>query len=244
MSLVHFSRIKNVGVITFRGSSCHPWGAQISEHRFNRLLLNDLFAAMARVDEELANLSTVIFTGHGRFFSNGFDLDYFKTASHSQALQVQRDLEIVMARILKLPVITVAALNGHAAAAGALFSLACDFRILNSNSVFYVPAAKLGLSYSPGFAKLGLFRLKPQVFRDVFLLSRKFTSTEALTAGIVDLVAPNEEAVMEEALRLCHVHAKPQSSMRMTIHCEVINALENATDAERDMGWSKFTSKL
>ena len=244
--LVRFSKIQNIGVVTFlgSGSAMHAWGTLISEHRINQLFLNELSLAVKAIEKNLPNLKSVIFTGEGRFFSNGFDLDFFKTQSHSAALQVQIDLEMLMAKILRFPVLTVAALNGHTAAAGVLFSLACDLRVMNASSVFYIPATKLGLTYSPGFLELGKSRLQPQVFRDAFLLSKKYSASEALAGGIVDFVFPGEEAVLSESIRFCELYAFPQSEAKTTMNSKVIEFFENSEPAQRDMGWAKFTSKL
>jgi enoyl-CoA hydratase/carnithine racemase len=221
----------------------HPWGTLLSEHRLNRLFLSELDTALTQIESQLPDLSGVVFTGQGRFFSNGFDLEFFKTVSHSEALEVQTHFEKLLVRILKLPVVTVAALNGHTAAAGALLSWAFDFRMMNAaHGIFYIPAAKLGLAYSPGLVELCRSRMTPQVFRDVALLTKKFPATEAHANGIIDKLVPESELI-DEAVNLFMEHALPQSLFKMRMNRSIIDAFESATPSERDMGWSLFTSK-
>ena len=66
-------------------------------------------------------------------------------------------------------------------------------RICTDNSVFAVPAAKLGLGY--GYA--GLKRLTdvvgPSFAKEIFYTARQFSAAEALTMGLVNRMVPSAE---------------------------------------------------
>src|SRR5687768_1683935 len=65
----------------------------------------------------------------GEFFGMGFDLEWM--AAHPDGVGPLVDsMHDLLARMLVVPVPTVAALSGHAIAGGALFSLAHDFRVM------------------------------------------------------------------------------------------------------------------
>jgi hypothetical protein len=126
------------------------WGTRMGEHRLNPPLLSALNKAL---DAALADeaVSCVIVTGEGRFFSNGMDLQWI--AQHqSSANDLQHEAELLLARLLTLPVPTVAQINGHFCAAGAMLGLAFDVRIMTSDRglLFVTPGIDLGLVYSPG----------------------------------------------------------------------------------------------
>jgi enoyl-CoA hydratase/carnithine racemase len=59
---------------------------------------------------------------------------------------------IVLAKIIKLPMVTMAVLNGHTYAGGVFFALSHDFRTMVSTSAnpkarFCINEAKMGLPY-------------------------------------------------------------------------------------------------
>jgi enoyl-CoA hydratase/carnithine racemase len=81
----------------------------------------------------LANeeVASVVVTCEGKFFSNGLDLKFIE--QHPQEAGVfQKNFELLLDRLLCFPVPTVAAINGHFCAAGAMFGLAFDYRIMNA----------------------------------------------------------------------------------------------------------------
>src|SRR5205807_2506735 len=76
--------------------------------------------------------AALVTTGGGKFYSNGLDLEWLM--SHGdQAQQYIADVHELLARLLVLPVPTVAAINGHAFGAGAMLALAHDFRVMRED---------------------------------------------------------------------------------------------------------------
>lgn len=60
------------------------------------------------------------------------DLQYI-SANVAESLELQTNAEVLMRRILTLQVPTIAALNGHWTAAGAMLGLAFDVRVMPSD---------------------------------------------------------------------------------------------------------------
>jgi len=105
-----------------------------------------------------------------------------------------------------------------------------------TQGIFYLPAAKLGLKLSPGIICLARSKLSPPIFRDL-VFCRKFSAQESLTAGICDFVFPD---VLAGAVNLCENFKFP----KMPVNQAIIDAIENCSRGDRDMGWGAFTSKL
>jgi enoyl-CoA hydratase/carnithine racemase len=131
----------------------------------------------------------------GKFFSNGLDLDWlFAHADQHEAYVA--DVQTLFARFLALPCTTVAAVQGHAFAAGAMLTLAHDFRVMRANRGFWcLPEVDIGLPFSPGMSALIQARLTPQVAHEAMTTGRRYGGEDALAAGIVD------RAVAEDAVR-------------------------------------------
>lgn len=115
---------------------------------------------LASVDDALDEVSAgdgpraLVTTATGKFFCTGLDLEWMATAGE-RAGENLADVHALLARILTLPMVTVAAVQGHAFAAGAMLTLAHDVRIMRADRGFWcLPEAGLGLPFSPGMSAL------------------------------------------------------------------------------------------
>jgi enoyl-CoA hydratase/carnithine racemase len=109
--------------------------------------------------------------------------------------------------VLTLPMITVAALQGHTFAAGAMLSLAHDFRVMRADRGFWcLPEADLGIPFTPGMSALIQARLTPQVAHEAMTTPRRYGGQEALAAGIADRTA-DEQSVRTAAVELAAAQA-------------------------------------
>jgi enoyl-CoA hydratase/carnithine racemase len=111
--------------------------------------------------------------------------------------------------MLAFPCITIAALNGHAFAAGAMFSLAHDYRVMRSDrGYFCLPEVDIGMTFTPAMESLILARLPNVTAQEAMTTGRRYTSAEALEARIVHKSVPEAE-VLPAALALAQNLAKP-----------------------------------
>lgn len=137
----------------------------------------------------------------GKFFSNGLDLDWLLAHGDQSDEYVIRVQEL-FARVLGLPLITVAALQGHTFAAGAMLSLAHDFRVMRADRGFWcLPEADIGIPFTRGMSALIQARLAPQTAHEAMTTGRRYGGADALAAGLVDR-AVDEDAVRSTAVEL------------------------------------------
>ncbi|HTA32823.1 MAG TPA: enoyl-CoA hydratase/isomerase family protein [Solirubrobacteraceae bacterium] len=108
-------------------------------------------------------------------FSNGLDLDWMGAAPPGGAAEVLHGLHALLARLLVFPTATVAAINGHAFAAGAMLALACDARVMREDrGYFCVPEVDLGLPFTPGMTALLKARLSPVTAHEAMVTGRRY----------------------------------------------------------------------
>src|SRR3954471_7277247 len=151
MSLVSVSRRDGVAVVALTGG----------ENRFHPDVLDALDAALDGI-EEGGGPAALVLTGEGKFFSNGLDLDYLAAAGPDDTRSNIGRVHGLLARILGFPGFTVAAIGGHAFAAGAMLALACDQRVMRADrGYFCLPEVDLGLPFTPGMQALITSRLSP-----------------------------------------------------------------------------------
>lgn len=204
------------------------------ENRFNQDMMDGLEAALDQV-EAIEGPSALVITGTGKFFSNGLDLEWLGAADEESRNRTLGRVYALFARLLEFPAPTVAAINGHAFAGGGMLALACDWRVMRGDrGYFCLPEADIGLVFTPGMNALITHRLSPATARDSMLTGRRYSAPEALEAGIVDRIAP-EDRVLPEAVAI----AEPlvgkshfvQQGIKRGISATAIRALKSDAEA-------------
>ncbi len=157
------------------------------ENRFSPTWLDEMDSALDRV---VAGEPTALVTvGTGKFFSNGLDLEWL-TANPDQWLPYAARVQQLLARVLTLPVPTIAAVNGHAFGAGAMLAIAHDFRVMRADRGFLCfPEVDIRIPFTPGMSALILAKTTPQTAVAAMTTGRRYGGPDALTAGLVDMTA-------------------------------------------------------
>jgi Delta3-Delta2-enoyl-CoA isomerase len=170
------------------------------ENRFHPDWIASVDAALEQV-EQAEGPRALVTTATGKFFSNGLDLDWLSGHADQHEVYIL-GVHRLLARVLALPVITVAALQGHTFAAGAMLSLAHDFRVMRADRGFWcLPEADIGLPFTRGMSALVQARLTPQTAHEAMTTGRRYGGTDALAAAVVDH-AVDEESVRTTAVDL------------------------------------------
>ncbi len=162
----------------------------------NSLNADFVAALTAALDEAADPGGPLVLTGDGRFFCNGLDLGWLGSAPPEAATQMMRDLYGILARLLRFPGATVAAINGHAFGAGAVIAAAADFRVQRGDRGYLCfPEVDLGLSMSDEFDAVLRAKLPaPAVLRGL-LTGERFGGDAALALGLVDAAAAEDQVV-------------------------------------------------
>lgn len=174
------------------------------ENRFHPDWLDAVGAALDEV-ERTDGPRALVTAATGKFYSNGLDLDWL-FAHADQHVQYVVSVHDLFARMLSLPLITVAALQGHTFAAGAMFSLAHDFRVMRADRGYWcLPEADINIPFTPGMSALIQARLSPKTAHQAMVTAHRYGGADAAAAGIVDQ-AVAEDAVRTTAIALAQAH--------------------------------------
>jgi len=170
------------------------------ENRFNTASVRRWHEALDELEATDGPLAVVL-TGAGKFFSNGLDLEGF-AADPSAAGAVVSDVHRLLGRLLLFPAYTVAALNGHTFAAGAMVSCCVDARVMRDGRGYWcLPEVDLGLPLTPAMFAAVTARLGVASAAEAMNTGRRYTAAEARAAGIVEHVA-DEDRVLGLAVEL------------------------------------------
>ncbi|MEX0835039.1 MAG: enoyl-CoA hydratase-related protein [Nitriliruptor sp.] len=168
------------------------------ENRFNPTWLDAVDAVLDEV-ESADGPRALVTTATGKFWSNGLDLAWMTEHPDEVADFVQR-VHGLFARVLSSPVPSVAAIQGHCFAAGAMLSLAHDQRVARADRGFWcLPEVDINIPFTPGMSALIQARLTPATAHQAMTTAHRYGGTDAAAVGIVD-VAVAEDRVLDEAV--------------------------------------------
>jgi enoyl-CoA hydratase/carnithine racemase len=200
------------------------------ENRLHPDLLDGIERALDEVERE-PGPAALVTTGEGRFYSNGLDLEWLLGPGGGQAPAFVGRVQALFCRILTLPAASVAALNGHAFAAGAMLAFAHDYRLMRADRG-YVCINEVDLASSkaitPGMKELIGCRLAPRTFHEMILTGRRYGAAEALQHGVIHEACPEPELLpraVELAQGLAGKHRPTVGALKRRLFDEVAAAL-------------------
>ncbi len=164
------------------------------ENRFNPAWVEAVTAHLGEVVATPAPRALVTAAG-GKFWSNGLDLEWMGAHQDEVAAFIPRVQEL-LALVLEAGVPTVAAIQGHCFAAGAMLATAHDHKVMRKDRGFLCyPEVDIGLPFTPGMSALLQARLPVRTAHEAMTTGRRYGGPEALAAGIVDELAPLDDVL-------------------------------------------------
>ncbi|MFG1925434.1 enoyl-CoA hydratase/isomerase family protein [Cryptosporangium sp. NPDC048952] len=151
-------------------------------------LVDALHAACAEVE---ASPRVVLIVGEGGTFAAGADIAQLRDRRREDALRGINSS--VFERIHRLPMPTIALIEGYALGGGAELAYACDFRIGTPSTKIGNPETGLGILAAAGAAwRLSALVGEP-LAKEILLAGRVLSASEALAVRLLnDVVEPAE----------------------------------------------------
>ena len=181
------------------------------------------FAMIAEISTALGEIEksdalVVIFTGAGKAFCAGMDLDELKSLtgkSPAENLEDSKRMAHLFRGLYDFPKPTIAAVNGAAIAGGTGLASMCDFTLA-------VPEAKFGytevrIGFLPAIvSSILVWQVGHKIARDLLLTGRIFEAAEARQLGLVNDVVASEN-LMNRARELAgQLMENSPTSLRLT----------------------------
>ncbi len=142
----------------------------------------------------LTEVSAIVLTGSGSFFSGGLDLKVVPFySSHEQAELITR-LNRMVGKLYGCPVPLIGAINGHAIAGGLILVLTCDYRIGSDGDYkLGLTEARVGIPFPGGPMAVLQAELSQANVRVTTLQAGLFGPRQALTREILDEIQSPEQ---------------------------------------------------
>lgn len=162
---------------------------------FSRELMSQMIAALEALAADSGLRALVVTGAGGRSFIGGANVDEMAGVDKEGAREFITLVHRTCDSVRKVPVPTIARIQGHTLGAGLEFAAACDIRIASQGSVFAMPEVRLGI---PSVVEAVLL---PRLIgwgktRLMLLTGRSIDAATALDWGLV------EEAVEASELDL------------------------------------------
>lgn len=137
--------------------------------------------------------SVVLFFGSGGSFSAGADLKERETMVESEVIQFLNSINRLFLQIQRLPMPTLACIDGYAFGGGLELALSCDLRYASTDSLIGLTETKLGIIPGAGGTQrlteiVGSSKAKELIFR-----ANRISAETALKMGVVNSVFPKSE---------------------------------------------------
>jgi enoyl-CoA hydratase len=196
-------------------------------------MLAELNAALDRAENDKA---AVLLTGRKGVFSAGFDLKVLGAggaAAFDMLMAGFRTAE----RLLAFNAPVIAACNGHALAMGVFLLAAADY-VVAAEGAFKIGANEvaIGLTMPKSVMEVCRNRLAPAHFNRAMIESEIYTPADAVTAGFVDRVVP-EQALADEAravaMRLAKLNRPAYAATKHRVRTPVLQAVRAGLDADQ-----------
>ena len=168
------------------------------ENRWNTTFVRDITEALDEIENDEGPGALITSSKNPKFFSNGLDLDWMQSPENhldgGDREVFGEEFMFLMGRVITLPIPTVCAINGHAFGAGFMFALSHDIRIMREDRGFLC-ANEMQLGLPIPRPELALFKHKvpANAFFETVQLSKRWTGSDALNAGIIQGVSSLEE---------------------------------------------------
>ncbi len=190
--------------------------------------------SLAQTDERVR---LVVFSGAGeKAFVSGADISQFEDmrAAREAVTRYEAMAENALTSIQDFPKPTLACINGYCIGGGVNVAIACDMRIASDNSVFSIPAARLGLGYRYSAMKNLVDLIGPGAAKDLFFTARRIDAAEAKALGLITRVSSAQAlpALLEEYTSALANNAPLTIAAGKAITAEILKSAPNV-DMER-----------
>ena len=223
MSFVEYALDENVAVVTLNRD----------ENRFNPDFLEACLDVLDKVENETDALTLVVKSSHEKIFSNGIDLEWLAPIIQKGDIITAKDyfyqMNSLFKRIVTYPMITIAAITGHAFAGGAILCCAFDFRFMRSDrGYFCFPEVDLGIPFLPGMNAMLKKAIPLYKLEEMEYTGKRLTAEECEEHHIITKACHINE-LMDEVLAFAKTLNKKRAvikELKERLNKDIIHALD------------------
>ncbi len=166
----------------------------------NLQLMLELKSALKSLDED-EMVRCIVITGNQQAFAAGADIKQMESKTAIDLLKIDQFETWDQIRKTKKPVI--AAVSGFALGGGCELAMTCDMIVASESAKFGQPEIKIGIMPGAGGTQRLTRAVGKALAMEMVLTGKFISAAEALKAGLINRVVP-EEIYLDEAIKLAN----------------------------------------
>ena len=176
----------------------------------NEPMVEELQNSLQELEKD-ENITSVILTGTGKFFSFGFDVPEFLNYSKSDFIRYLEKFTNFYTYLFLFPKPIVAALNGHTIAGACMLATACDFRLMvTGKAKISLNEITFGSAVLAGSVEMLKYCVGSRNSQSILYSGAMYSAEEACQLGLVDQVS-SEDALTKDARKVAQELAQKDS---------------------------------
>ena len=203
------------------------------ENRFNFPFFKAFHEVLDDIEHKTEANVLMVKSSHEKIWSNGIDLDWLVPAVEKEGPKLrnkfQAEMYGLLKRVLTYPMLTIAAITGHAFAGGAFLSFAHDFRFMRSDRGWLcLPEVDIGMTLGPVFSVISRRAIPMYMFEEMQYTGIRLTAQECVEHHIVKKACHIDD-LMNETLAFAKTLNKDRDlirQMKMETHKEILAVID------------------
>ena len=205
----------------------------MNENKFNINSVTEFLLVLNKIEKDTDAKALVVRSSDEKIWSNGLDLEWLLPLVQKGERGVTdvftSKLNELFKVILFYPMITIAAITGHAFAGGAVMACCFDFRFMRKGRGYLCfPEVNLGIPMIPSFTALMKKAIPMDLVEDMQLTARRLTAEECEARHII-VKACSMDELMSEAISFAKGLNKERtivSKLKYVMHKDILRIME------------------
>ncbi|HEX7363945.1 MAG TPA: enoyl-CoA hydratase/isomerase family protein [Dehalococcoidia bacterium] len=205
----------------------------MNENKFNVDSLTEFLSVLDQIEKNTDAKALIVRSSDAKIWSNGIDLDWLLPHVQKRERKItdifSARLNELLKKILVYPMITVAAITGHAFAGGAIMACCFDFRFMRKDRGFLCfPEVDLGIPFIPSMTAMVKKAMPMDLVEDMQLTGRRLTADELEARRVVRKACTMDE-LMGEAISFAKGLNKERAivaKLKNVMHKDILTVME------------------